>query len=107
MPRRNELRKASPVSPAHAGCEARTRSVARIGDDAAIVCGRSAWSQDAAPSTGYSTNTLAAVSASSTSDAWAVGYSEQSRGTFHPLGLHWNGTAWSVSAALATALAGQ
>jgi hypothetical protein len=67
----------------------------------------SAWSQDAAPSTGYSTNTLAAVSASSTSDAWAVGYSEQSRGTFHPLGLHWNGTSWSVSTALATALGGQ
>jgi hypothetical protein len=52
-------------------------------------------------------NTLAAVSASSTSDAWAVGYSEKTRGAFYPLGLHWNGTAWSVSTALATALGGQ
>lgn len=37
-----------------------------------------------------------------TSDAWAVGYSEQTRGAFYPLGLHWNGTSWSVSTALAT-----
>jgi hypothetical protein len=67
----------------------------------------SAWSQAAAPSTGYSTNTLAAVSASSTSDAWAVGYSEPRRYTFDPLAFQWNGTAWSVSSSFASALADQ
>lgn len=66
-----------------------------------------AWSQVTAPSTGYNTNDLAATSASSTSDAWAVGWSEPQRYTFYPLGMHWNGTAWSVSSSLATALAGQ
>lgn len=67
----------------------------------------SAWSQDTAPSTGYSTNTLAAVSSSGTGDAWAVGYSERSRGSFIPLALHWNGTAWSDSSSFTTALDGQ
>jgi hypothetical protein len=65
------------------------------------------WSQVTAPSTGYSTNLLAAVSASSASDAWAVGWSEPERYSFLPLGMHWNGTAWSVSASFNTALAGQ
>ncbi len=67
----------------------------------------SAWSQVSTPSTGYSTNTLAAVSASSTTDAWAVGYSEPRRSTFYPLAFYWNGSAWSVSSSFATALAGQ
>ncbi|MBV9381905.1 MAG: hypothetical protein JOY82_11975 [Streptosporangiaceae bacterium] len=67
----------------------------------------SAWSRVASPSTGYSTNSLSAVSASSTTDAWAVGRSEPVRYTFYPLGMHWNGTAWSTSPGLATALAGQ
>ncbi|HEY6276382.1 MAG TPA: hypothetical protein VIX86_08615 [Streptosporangiaceae bacterium] len=66
-----------------------------------------AWSQVTVPSTGYSTNGLYAVSASSTSDAWAVGRSEPQRYTFYPLGMHWNGTAWSVSTSFASALSGQ
>jgi hypothetical protein len=67
----------------------------------------SAWSQVTAPSTGYSTNTLAAVSSSGTDDAWAVGYSERSRGSFIPLAIHWNGTAWSAASSFATGLDGQ
>jgi hypothetical protein len=67
----------------------------------------SAWSQVTAPSTGYSTNTLSAVSASSTSNAWAVGWSEPRRYTFYPLAMQWNGTAWSVSTSFTTAMAGQ
>jgi hypothetical protein len=67
----------------------------------------SAWSQVGTPPTGYSTNSLAATSASSTSDAWAVGYSEPRRYTFYPLAFQWNGTAWSVSSSFATALSGQ
>jgi hypothetical protein len=66
-----------------------------------------AWSQASVPSTGYSTNSLTAVSASSTSDAWAVGRSEPQRYTFYPLAMHWNGTTWSVSSSFASALAGQ
>ncbi len=66
-----------------------------------------AWSQVTAPSTGYSTNVLTAASASSTSDAWAVGWSEPRRYTFYPLALHWNGTAWSDTTSFVTALAGQ
>ncbi len=66
-----------------------------------------AWSQVTAPSTGYSTNVLAATSASSGSDAWAVGWSEPRRYTFYPLAMHWNGTAWSDTTSFTTALAGQ
>ncbi len=66
-----------------------------------------AWSQASVPSTGYSTNSLTAVSASSTSDAWAVGRSEPQRYTFYPLAMHWNGTAWSVSSSFVSALSGQ
>jgi hypothetical protein len=66
-----------------------------------------AWSQVTAPPTGSSTSSLTAVSASSTSDAWAVGRSEPQRYSWSPLGMHWNGTAWSVSTSLASALSGQ
>jgi hypothetical protein len=66
-----------------------------------------AWSQVSVPSTGYSTNSLTAVSASSASDAWAVGRSEPQRYSFYPLAMHWNGTAWSVSPSFVSALSGQ
>jgi hypothetical protein len=66
-----------------------------------------AWSQVTAPPTGYSTNVLADTSASSTSDAWAVGWSEPERYTFHPLAMHWNGTAWSDTTSFTAALEGQ
>jgi hypothetical protein len=66
-----------------------------------------AWSQVATPVTPGNTASLAAVSASSATDAWAVGHTQVNREDFAPLALHWNGTAWSVSASAATALAGQ
>jgi hypothetical protein len=66
-----------------------------------------AWSQVTAPPTGSSTSSLTAVSASSTSDAWAIGRSEPQRYSWSPLGMHWNGSTWSVSASLASALSGQ
>jgi hypothetical protein len=65
-----------------------------------------AWSQVATPTTPQNTATLYAVSASSPSDAWAVGRDSNARSSFQPLGLHWNGTAWSVSPSLASALGG-
>ena len=67
----------------------------------------SAWSQVSTPATGYNTNSLAAVSASSATDAWAVGRSQPSRYTFYPMAMHWNGSAWSVAPSFAGALAGQ
>ncbi len=66
-----------------------------------------AWSQVATPTTPQNTATLASVSASSPTDAWAVGRDSNARSSFQPLGLHWDGTAWSVSPTLASALAGQ
>jgi hypothetical protein len=66
-----------------------------------------AWSQASVPSTGYSTNSLTAVSASSATDAWAVGRSEPQRYTWYPMAMHWNGTAWSVSTSFISALSGQ
>lgn len=66
-----------------------------------------AWSQVSTPATGYNTNSLAAVSASGATDAWAVGRSQPSRYTFYPLALHWNGSAWSVAPSFTSALAGQ
>ena len=66
-----------------------------------------AWSQVATPATPQNTATLASVSASGPADAWAVGRDSNARSSFQPLGLHWNGTAWSVSPTLASALAGQ
>ena len=66
-----------------------------------------AWSQVATPTTPQNTASLAAVSASSPTDAWAIGRDSNSRSNFQPLALHWNGTAWSVSSTAATALAGQ
>jgi hypothetical protein len=66
-----------------------------------------AWSQVATPATPGNTASLAAVSASSPTDAWAVGRTQVNREDFAPLALHWNGTAWSVSSSAAAALAGQ
>ncbi|HEX3491800.1 MAG TPA: hypothetical protein VHU92_20815 [Streptosporangiaceae bacterium] len=64
-----------------------------------------AWSQDTitAPS---STTWLTGVSASSATDAWAIGWTEPRRYTIDPLAMHWNGTAWSTSASGASALPG-
>jgi len=65
------------------------------------------WTQATVPATPGNTAYLRGVSASSTTDAWAVGHTQVNREDFAPLGLHWNGTAWSVAPSFATALAGQ
>lgn len=66
-----------------------------------------AWTQVATPATPGNTARLVAVSASSATDAWAVGRTQVNREDFAPLALHWNGAAWSVSSSAVTALAGQ
>ena len=65
-----------------------------------------AWSQVMTPATPGNTAILNAVSASGASDAWAVGRTQVNKSSFLALGLHWNGTAWSVSSGLSTALFG-
>jgi tripartite-type tricarboxylate transporter receptor subunit TctC len=48
----------------------------------------------ATPTTPGNTASLAGVSASSTTDAWAIGRTQVNREDFAPLALHWNGTSW-------------
>ena len=55
-----------------------------------------AWSQVTAPATAGNTASLAAVSASSPTDAWAVGHTQVNRSSIAGLTMHWNGTAWTT-----------
>ena len=63
-----------------------------------------AWSPAAIPATSGNTALLFGVSASSATDAWAVGRTQTNKSSFEGLALHWNGTAWSVSAGFPGAL---
>jgi hypothetical protein len=65
-----------------------------------------AWTQSTTPTTAGNTAYLTGVSASSTTDAWAVGHTAVNREDFAPLALHWNGTAWSVSTSAPSAVSG-
>jgi hypothetical protein len=58
-----------------------------------------AWSLVPTPTLGVS-SALRGVSASTASDAWAVGFSLLGRRDFGTLIEHWNGTAWSVNSSL-------
>jgi hypothetical protein len=63
-----------------------------------------AWSQLATPATPGNTALLTAVSASSATDAWAVGRTQVNKSSFEGLAMHWNGAAWSVSPGFPAAL---
>jgi hypothetical protein len=63
-----------------------------------------AWSAASVPTTPGNTALLLAVSASSATDAWAVGRTQVNKSDFEGLALHWNGTAWSVSPGFSAAL---
>ena len=58
-----------------------------------------AWSLVATPTLGVSSSLLS-VSASTSTDAWAVGMSVLGRHDDGTLMEHWNGTAWSVNSSL-------
>jgi len=62
------------------------------------------WSQVTPPATPGNTALLLGVSASSATDAWAVGRTQVNKSSFEGLALHWNGTAWSVSPGFPAAL---
>ena len=57
----------------------------------------SSWTQVAAPAVLHQDESLLAVSASSATDAWAVGFTKTvgAAGRF-PLAVHWNGSAWAI-----------
>jgi hypothetical protein len=55
------------------------------------------WQSVATPNVGNLSLNVDAVSASSSADAWAVGYSSVSRYQFNPFALHWNGSSWTVN----------
>src|SRR5215813_12105649 len=54
------------------------------------------WQLKASPSPGNDTNSLAGVSALSTTNAWAVGSYHTNGRSLKTLIEHWNGTAWKV-----------
>jgi hypothetical protein len=58
-----------------------------------------AWSLVPTPTLGVS-SALRGVSASTATDAWAVGFSVLGRRSYGTLMEHWNGTAWSVNSSL-------
>lgn len=58
-----------------------------------------AWSLVPTPTLGVS-SALSGVSASTATDAWAVGFSVLGRHDYGTLIEHWNGTAWSVNSSL-------
>ena len=64
-----------------------------------------AWTQVTTPATPQNTALLNAVSASSPTDAWAVGRTQNNKSSLQGLALQWNGTAWSVSSSFTGALA--
>ena len=53
------------------------------------------WSQVPAPDPSAVDNELFAVSATSSQDAWAVGYQQNVRGIDATLAMHWDGASWS------------
>jgi hypothetical protein len=57
----------------------------------------STWSVVPVPQPGATGNILYAVAAISDNDVWAVGGQQDAAGVWHPLAMHWNGSAWSVS----------
>jgi hypothetical protein len=104
------LQGVSAVSDSDAWAVGSTHGAANTGIGSKVLIDNwngTAWSQVATPATPGNTATLVAVSASSATDAWAVGHTQVNKSGFAPLALHGNGTAWSVSPSAATALAGQ
>lgn len=56
----------------------------------------SSWTQVPTPSPGHGDNTLAAVSADSATDAWAVGFAPKRGVADAAVALHWNGSTWTA-----------
>jgi hypothetical protein len=57
------------------------------------------WTVVPAPSPGARQNILYGVAAISECDVWAVGGFQDSKDTWHPLAVHWDGSSWTQVAA--------
>ena len=55
-----------------------------------------AWSRVSSPNPAGEGSVLQSVTAISSSNAWAVGYTMTDSGTYQSLTLHWDGSTWSV-----------
>jgi len=53
------------------------------------------WTPVELPPSGSSDAAITSVEASGPNDVWAVGHRIEPAGTFSPLALHWDGTAWT------------
>jgi hypothetical protein len=97
--RGNALLGVSATSPTDAWAVGGYRKATTHADETLILHWNGArWSRVASPSPGAHISELEGVSADSANDAWAVGYYQNAPRRdqrFHPLILHWNGTAWS------------
>jgi hypothetical protein len=63
-----------------------------------VTLGSGGWQAVSSPSIGNLDNNLAAVSAGSAQDAWAVGnfYNSNDKATLRTLGVHWDGRSWTA-----------
>jgi hypothetical protein len=59
----------------------------------------SAWSRVSSPDVGNAQTVLKDVVALSSTDVWAVGYTDDFGGPTRAVALHWNGTSWTVAPA--------
>jgi hypothetical protein len=55
-----------------------------------------AWTAISSPNVHPGDNELLAVSGTSPTDVWAVGYSKESEFEAHSLAIHWDGSAWTA-----------
>jgi hypothetical protein len=56
------------------------------------------WSVQSSLNGTSTINQLSAITSTSTSDAWAIGYSYGGSGDAEPLATHWNGSTWGSNA---------
>jgi hypothetical protein len=92
----NELDSVTAVSPTDVWAVGDSNDLATPVNDTLILhWNGTRWSHVQSPSPGSDFNTLTGVSATSATDAWAVGIYRDQTGIGHTLILHWDGTRWS------------
>ena len=86
-----------PFTPAPDGSDTAS-STGNAVKGASVSLAGAGWQVVPSPSIGNLDNDLAAVSAGSATDAWAVGnfYNSNNKETLDTLGLHWDGQSWTA-----------
>lgn len=86
-----------PFTPAPDGSNTVSPTGAAVKGKPVSLGGGGEWQVVPSPSIGNLDNNLAAVSAASASDAWAVGdYNSNNPNVLENLGEHWDGSSWQV-----------